>query len=225
MLRIVATPRKRSSHVSPPSGSDIALAKSPRAKALAHTNRRGETYYLHQGKTKTGKLRYFVAKSIGAGALLEMPAGFEFTESINEVVSVRRVGRASLIPGVDLALVRAEFSQHAHLRCHAVAERRNEIIIYEPDDRLSDKGIESLAELAGSQRFLARRLAAIKAKTRYWPVMKFAPAEFGAPGSYVAYRMSYRGDGGWWHLSAGPLGALVKAYVRHIGTERFFDLL
>ena len=59
--------------------------------ALSYTNRRGDTYYLHAGKTKTGKPRYFVAKKVCEGALASMPDGWEFTESINATVSVRRV--------------------------------------------------------------------------------------------------------------------------------------
>ncbi|MFN8626518.1 MAG: hypothetical protein U0587_11145 [Candidatus Binatia bacterium] len=194
--------------------------------ALAYTNRRGETYYLHQGQIRTGKLRYFVAKFIDAGALPQMPPGFEFTESINGVVSVRRTGRtASLIPAVDLDLVRTEISRHRHLRYHEVEAREDAIIVYEPDDRLSDKGIETLAELFGSGPLLDRRLSEIRAKTRYWPVIKLVSGAFGPPDNYVAYRMSYRGAGGWRQLSAGPLCTLLKAYVRHIGTEKFFDLL
>jgi hypothetical protein len=52
------------------------------ALALAHTNRLGVTYYLHEGKTKTGKPRYFTARKIGDGALAAMPAGYEFSESL-----------------------------------------------------------------------------------------------------------------------------------------------
>ncbi len=222
----MTTSRKGPGRVSPPSERFVAPAPSPVDKALAYTNRRGNTYYLHHGQTKTGKLRYFAAKSIGAGALPKMPPAFEFTESINGVVSVGRTARAAgLIPAVDLDLVRTGISRHRHLRYHAVEARGNEIIVHEPDDRLSAKGIEMLAELSGSGPLLDRRLADIRAKTRYWPVMKFVSAGFGPPDNYVAYRMSYRGAGGWWQLSAGPLGTLVKAYVRHIGTEKFFELL
>lgn len=225
-VHLVTTSRRRPGYISLRSGSDVALATPPRGSVLAYTNRRGDIYYLHKGKSKTGNVRYFVAKSIGAGAMREMPAGFEFTESINGVVSVRHMKRtACLIPAVDLDLVRTEISRHSHLRHHAVEERRNEIIIYEPDERLSDKGIENMAELFGSGPLLARWLAQLKDKTRYWPVMKFAHAGFGPPDTYVAHRMSYRGAGGWRHLSAGPLSTLVQTYVRHIGTEKFFELL
>jgi len=58
-------------------------------RTLSYTNRLGVTFYLHEGKTKTGKPRYFVAKTPREGALAAMPEGYEFSESINAVVSVR----------------------------------------------------------------------------------------------------------------------------------------
>jgi hypothetical protein len=57
-------------------------AGSPTA-LVRYTNRMGDTYYLHEGTTKTGKARYFVAKTIREGVLSAMPDGFEFAESIN----------------------------------------------------------------------------------------------------------------------------------------------
>ena len=53
------------------------------SRALSYTNRLGATFYLHDGQTKTGKPRYFVAKTIREGALAVMPEGYEFSESIN----------------------------------------------------------------------------------------------------------------------------------------------
>jgi hypothetical protein len=89
-------------------------AEEPRA--FSYDNCRGDRYYLHAGKTKTGKARYFFARDIRDGALAEMPQGFEVAESINGVVSVRRkkVGEVS-IPPRDLALVESAISRYRHL--------------------------------------------------------------------------------------------------------------
>ena len=74
-------------------------------EVLAFTNRRGAAYYLHEGKTKTGKARYFAAKTTRRGALSAMPVGYEISESINGVVSVGRVdASAPKIPDADLAM-------------------------------------------------------------------------------------------------------------------------
>lgn len=54
------------------------------------------------------------------------------------------------------------------------------------------------------------------------PVMKFVREGDG----YSVYRMTYRGEGGWSYvLDTGKLGALAKKYVRHVGTEEFFELM
>jgi hypothetical protein len=59
-------------------------------RALSYTNRKGQIYYLHAGTTKTGKPRYFVAKTIGDGALDELPPGFEIVETINRFTWSKR---------------------------------------------------------------------------------------------------------------------------------------
>ena len=85
--------------------------------ALSYKNRMGDTCYLHEGKTKTGKPRFFVAKTVRMEALAVMPEGYEFSESINGVVSVRRVDTsAPQIPERDLDLVRTELAHQDHLR-------------------------------------------------------------------------------------------------------------
>jgi hypothetical protein len=83
--------------------------------ALTYTNRRSDRYYLHAGRTKTGKLRYFVAKTSGKETLDAMPEGYEFTESINGVVSVRRIDRRGLqAPEQHVKMVRMEMGRHSH---------------------------------------------------------------------------------------------------------------
>jgi hypothetical protein len=166
---------------------------SPRSSASSYRNRLGATYYLHEGQTKTGRVRYFAAKTVGEGALSEMPSGYEFTESINGVVSVRKISTATpAISDAELDIVRAELARHRHLGFHRVEVVKHEIAVFEPS------------------------------YGRYVPVMKFVPAE----GQYAVYRMTYRGDGGWsWPLAFGSLEQLASKYLRHIGTEKFFELM
>ena len=210
----------------------MAKRRSPSSKAqsdtsaLSYTNRMGATYYLHKGKTKTGKPRYFVAKTILQGALSVMGEGYEFSESINGVVSVRRVDTsAPQIPDTDLATVRAELARHEHLGRHRVEAVKGEILVYEPVGGASPDIIEGVARTAHvSPEFLAKQMAWMERKVRYDPVMKFVLAE--EPGHYAVYRMTYRGYGGWsWPLSVGPLDKLVRKYLKHVGTEEFFGLM
>lgn len=198
----------------------MTSAKQP---PIAYTNRRGDTYYLHAGTTKTGKRRYFVAKTIGAGALTVMPDGFEIVESINAVVSVRRIDpNAPVIDPRDLAAVRSELERHPHLRFHRADIVKDAIVVFEPVGGVSAAFLEE-ASPRRLGRFVdpfARRMA-LDERSRFTPVMKFVR---GAD-EYDVQRMTYRGDGGWsWPLASGRIAQLAARYLRHIGTPKFFEL-
>lgn len=115
----------------------LVEGKPPAARpagVFTYTNRHGEPYYLHQGRTKTGKARVFVAWTVGEGALDAMPSGFGITESVNGVVSVRRIDPSRPeVPLADLEIVRSEVARHEHLRRHVVDGRDGEVFIQEPE--------------------------------------------------------------------------------------------
>jgi hypothetical protein len=124
----------RPGHLRLVDGPAPAARRAKAASVVTYTNRHGEPYYLHEGRTKTGKVRYFVARTAGEGALDAMPAGFEITESINGVVSVRRADAARRqVPASDVETVRGEVARHAHLRRHVVDGRDGAIFICEPE--------------------------------------------------------------------------------------------
>ncbi len=205
---------------SPPGPTGTASASS----TLAHTNRFGRTYYLHEGRTKTGKPRYCVRKTIGDGALANMPSGFEFVESLNGVVSVRRVDTSEkAIPAVDVGLVTAELSKHEHLSDHVVDVRKDAILICEPIGRMSPRELETTAQQLRLDPALLQRIT-LEKPSRFEPVMKFERTH-SSVAPYVVFRMTYRGDGGWHLLSTGELSELVRGYVRHIETDEFYELL
>jgi hypothetical protein len=204
--------------------------------ALAYKNRRGATYYLHEGTTKTGNRRYFVAKAERDGALPAMPEGFEFVESINGVVSVRRIDTTPrLVPEIDAVLVRKTIEGHKHLARCRVELRKSEIVVHEPLSGEVPRGLSlghqdmdvaRLARVLGIDEHQLRSLPrqADAFPVQYRPVMKFVLADFGLVKNYRAFRMTYRGKGGWAELSAGPLAKLAAKYIGHIGRESFFDL-
>jgi hypothetical protein len=138
---------------------------------LSYKNRRGDRYYLHAGRTKTGKPCYFIAKTHGEGTLDAMPEGYEFAESINGVVSVRRIDRRGpQAPEQHVDLVRAEMGRHSQLRDHRAESVRGEIVIFEPFPlpNLDAKH----TRLFGIQR-IALAYKNLAARIRYSPVLKF----------------------------------------------------
>lgn len=151
-----------------------------------------------------------------------MPDGYEFAESINGVVSVRRIDRrGSQIPEQDVKIVCVEMARHGQLRHHRVVCVRGEIVIFETFSELMTLDAEH-ARRSGI-RSNEPVLDHLAQRNRYAPVLKFVPCGYG---DYAVHRMTYRGEGGWsWSLAHGPLVELVGRFVGKIGTEAFFDLM
>ena len=58
---------------------------------IEHTNRKGQTYYLHVGKTKTGKPKYQFSKKSTGDLVNEIPEGYEIYEHpVNGQVFLRK---------------------------------------------------------------------------------------------------------------------------------------
>lgn len=189
---------------------------------LAHENRKGVTYYLHERRTAAGKVRYVFSRSVGEGALTELPTGYEVVESVNAVVSVRRRERGeAAVADEDLALVRAQMRRHAHLAHHVASVERRAIVIHEPGIGAAD--LQRTAQSLGAPAWRVEAFVADSIRGgRFAPVLRFVRDGEG----WVAHRMTYRGHGGWSHpLAHGDLATLARTLVRHVGTETFFELM
>jgi hypothetical protein len=75
--------------------------------AVNYTNRKGVTYTLYQGQTKTGKPRYYFGRlEQGQGeAVTELPSGYTISESVNGVVSLVKE-RPAFVPNMSDILLR-----------------------------------------------------------------------------------------------------------------------
>ena len=58
---------------------------------ITHINRKGVTFYLGRGVTKTGKPRYLLPREPAKGEPVEaIPEGYKIVESVNGVVSLAK---------------------------------------------------------------------------------------------------------------------------------------
>src|SRR3989442_13562402 len=76
--------------------------------SISYTNRKGVTYTLYRGQTKTGKPRYYFGRAgqSQGEAVTELPPGFTISESVNGVVSLVK-DRPSLIQPEEGAAIEA----------------------------------------------------------------------------------------------------------------------
>ncbi len=82
---------------------------------ITYSNRKGITFYLRQGVTKTGKTRYYFARQPKGERVEEIPAGYLIRESVNGVVSLAK-SEPGLIEPREVAVV--EQAVHRHPKAH-----------------------------------------------------------------------------------------------------------
>jgi hypothetical protein len=74
---------------------------------ISYTNRRGQTYYLHMGRTKTGKPRFYFSQNQYGDLADAVPAGYEIYEHPEGQVHLRRE-LPKLITDEEIALLEKE---------------------------------------------------------------------------------------------------------------------
>jgi hypothetical protein len=194
---------------------------------VSYTNRKGVTYTLYGGQTRTGKPRYYFglpAHSQGE-PVMEIPPGFTISESVNGVVSLVK-DRPSLIQPEEVATVEAAVQQHPKEHRYRVAVKGNRIEVYEqvgPDynELVSELHIPGL-----SRPGLAEELRALEERhVRYTPLLRFTLLD-PKQRRFGAQRMSSLGGiDEWLELGqTGPVAKLASKLIPTLGTEQFFEL-
>jgi hypothetical protein len=193
--------------------------------AVTYTNRKGRTYHLCRGTTKTGKPRYYFAREPKGEPVEEIPEGYEIRESVNDVVSLARTRPQQIRPG-ERAVVEAALKRHPKPENYRQDVKGKRIVIYErvgPDlDDLAplfqQLGGISAARRASLQKSLDR-------SARFSPVMRFTLLNRDKR-TYYAERWCYLGSiDDWIHVGrAGSLKRLARKLVPRLGTDAFFDI-
>jgi hypothetical protein len=94
--------------------------------SITYTNRKGVTYYLCQGVTKTGKPRYYFAREPQDTPLERIPEGYTISESVNGIVSLVKTRPAQILPG-EVAAVESAVRRHPKSRNYRVRIKQNRI--------------------------------------------------------------------------------------------------
>src|SRR5713226_1941464 len=99
---------------------------------VSYTNRKGLTYTLYRGQTKTGKPRYYFGRTGQSQGepVTELPLGFTISESVNGIVSLVK-DRPLLIRPEEVVVVEEAVMQHPDARRYRIAIKHDRIDIYE----------------------------------------------------------------------------------------------
>ncbi len=190
---------------------------------IEHVNRRGDTYYLHQEKTKTGKPKFFFSRK-QQGTLAEaIPDGFEVYENPNAQVFLRKA-LPRLVTEEEIAIVEGGVRKYASVSHFLIDVKEESIVVHlanEDTSFLEDHALNRFGLMPGSvvSRSMERFLS-------YLPMMRFTLVDE-QNRRFAVDRWCFRGSiDDWFPLSGGgDLEKLVAKYCPHLGRESFYELM
>ncbi len=195
---------------------------------INHTNRKGQTYTLYKGQTKTGKPRYYFGRTGQSQdeEVAELPPGFTISESVNGIVSLVK-DRPSLILPEEVAAIETEMKRHPQAHRYRVAAKHNMIEIYEQSGPDIDELLSILPPSFQPKEAVTSELQADLDRTaQFTPVLRFTLLK-SAQRQFGVERMCYRSSiDGWLELydTKGMLAKMAHKLIPTLGTDDFFEL-
>jgi hypothetical protein len=190
--------------------------------AIEHINRKGRKYYLHEGKAKTGKPKYFFSMKSEGNLIDTLPAGYEVYENPNAQVFLRKPPQQIITPK-EIEIVKEGVKIYSEVEYFLIDVKDKHIIVY-----LCDQNVEVLTELASytPSKNTDRVKAAISRSLNYSPMMQFVLNNTETR-EFIVERWCFLGAiDDWISLDHSTnLSELVKTYAVHLGKESFFDLM
>lgn len=187
---------------------------------VKYINRKGDTYYLHKGKTKTGKPRYTFSQKEDGTLVETIPDGYEIYENPNGRVYLRKIS-PEIITDEEVSIVENGISSLSKLEDFKIVVKKNQIIIYVPD-----QDFETFAEPFKDYVTVSySKMKEIYKKSVYYSEeMRFVLIDR-KKRDFRVDRMCYRGEIDWLELDFGNLRELVSKYCPHLGRESFYELI
>jgi len=200
--------------------------------SIQHTNRTGKTYYLREGKTKTGKPRYFFStKPEGKGKPVDrIPEGYEIYEHPQNAQAFLRKARPRLITEAEEQLVQKYLNELNRPRRYRSDCKDELITIWESD--VNFEGTKSIFDEFMTPGGLFPGQEADDKKSRflnvidrsYTPVMRFQ-LDNREKRTFIAERYCFRGSIDDWIFLDGPgdLESLLEKNIKLLGTDDLFE--
>ncbi|MFA7232245.1 MAG: hypothetical protein WC071_13315 [Victivallaceae bacterium] len=185
---------------------------------IKHVNRKGQSFYLHCGSTKTGKPKYFFSMKDPDTAIDAIPDGFEIYENPNGQVFLRKI-QEKVITDEEIALVERGIKKFSKLKYFQVEAKKEAIIIHLPNQNVD--GLADFLKVFGKadKNYFDKLIS-------YSPMLKFVLVNE-RERIFCAQRFCFLGsiddwvDIGKWNT----LGNLVKEYAKHLGQESYYSLM
>jgi len=159
---------------------------------ISHINRKGQTYFLCQGITKTGKAHYFFSKTAAPDAPDQTPAGHHIEENVNGIVSLVK-DRKQLILPEEIQVIEVALHRHPKGNNYRVSAKGKQIIVYErlgPDAEDLAKIFDKTLPVYSWQELLEGMQAILDRNAQYSPMLHFNLVD-AAERTFCAERATY----------------------------------
>lgn len=190
---------------------------------FTYVNRRGQTYYLHIGKTKTGKPKYNFSRSSEGVLADELPVEYEIREQVTGQISVR-LAKPKLITDEEERELENAVAEVVPENRFYVDRNEKLLTVYVVD--LEGDSADVLRRIGGPLLSDARIDEFITQSGRYEHTFRFQlfDAKWRV---FQTQRYCYRGSVDAWIDIGGPgfLPDLAETYLKHIGQMSFYDLM
>jgi len=193
---------------------------------VQYINRRSKRYYLHEGKTKTGKPKYYFSMKKEGKLVKKIPDGYEIYEHPTNAQVFLRKEQPKIITDIERHLIDKYLKKIKTSRRYIFDVKLKVITIFE-----SDQDIDELKETFSSifvPGFKDEKSAinfSVNSAISYSPVIRFT-LDNKVKRNFIAERYCFLGSINDWIYIGGldALNNLLKKYSKHLGKESFFDL-
>ena len=162
---------------------------------VTHVNRKRQTYFLHEGKTKTGKAKFFFSQDSEGMLLDAVPDGYEIYENPNAQVFLRKT-IPQIITDDEIMVVQAGLRKFAKRQNCIVDVKKEHIVVYEGQGGYFQPILRFTLMDENARLFSADRWCFLGSIDDWFPLSGY-----------------------------GELPKLVEKYCRHLGKESFFELM
>ena len=188
---------------------------------IEHVNRKGKTFYLHQGTTKTGKPKYYFSTRSDGTLIDFIPDGFEVYENPQAQVFLRRI-RPKIISDDEIAIVEDGMKRFSSEKYYRIDVRKNVIIVY-----TAGQDVDLLSELFVQFPMAKQKRPEINLEQMitYSPDLQFVLIDQDKR-TFITQRYCFLGSiDDWIEIGkADKLATLVETYVKHLGQDSYFEL-
>jgi hypothetical protein len=188
---------------------------------ITYMNTKEQTYYLHQGKTKTGKPTYYFSMK-RAGQLTEsIPEGFKIYEHPNAQVFLRRIP-PKIITDEERQIVEEGMRDAQGVSDYKIDVRDKAIIIYTADQDRHEVS-QIFQDVSPTLSENMQLMALLHQTGHYSSILQFILTDKQRR-LFLTQRYCSRGSVHNWHNvgKIGTLAHLVKWGVKYLGKKSCF---